>query len=756
MTTSSIAINIDLPELTNLSLRDGQQSTLDSKGWVLDTSKMTKVLVASSKAGFSAAEIAGGQSFQTAISNGYNPFTIADALHNAQEKAKGVKQIDLQMLFRGANALGFRHYDKDVVEATLTEFIKNGITKIRFFDALNDIDNLFLPESLKGREGIIYQAAMCFGNYKQARERYTDDYYVNYLKALIDAGFNAFAIKDMSGQMTPERIEALVPRLQEILKPLGFSLDLHLHSTNEEMSKKALQRAIELGIDSIETVEGPLSGGASHHCLTDLVDHSFCKTAEFKELQTISKSVWSANPNRKDGDIPVDLREKLCDAGVPGGAMPFVVRDLTTQAAVIAHKYQRLRRKKLAATQKFVIQKINTPQNPENKLEVGFNDLVELFIAELKRVCSDAGLPLLVTPTADICCKQAITNLAFARNPYADSLEDRYLNTNGDTGADPRFARLVLGHYGEFKAYDEKDTVYTPEQKVVDFFEKYNPRDLKKAETHPSSSPQGDDMRVARAEAWSLIRRHGCKALSFANFDQLSILCALKPASVPGVDPVAKAIDAYAKRADRVKIGKRGVTFPGYETIMQPIVDHLSALYAADLSLSSKDIMTVKLSGLGNNLYRKLFRTYAALPLTQEVTRVRNTLTNLISSDHTTERLKQASGFVGQSFENLDFRPTNQTEETYIQTREEFKKLTIGELFSALAVMHSLVNSVDKHGTSPVLPAERPITLDDLRQGMLGNVNDGTSKWVSNLRTGVRTRNFRVEADLQSRVSSWR
>ena len=110
-----------LPKLTNLSLRDGQQSTLDSKEWVLDTAKLTQVLRASSLAGFSGAEVAGGQSFQTAISNGYNPFTIADALANAQRRSGQMKELDLQMLFRGANALGFRHYDRDVVEATLNE-----------------------------------------------------------------------------------------------------------------------------------------------------------------------------------------------------------------------------------------------------------------------------------------------------------------------------------------------------------------------------------------------------------------------------------------------------------------------------------------------------------------------------------------------------------------------------------------------------------------------------------------------------------
>lgn len=269
----NVSTEAKLPKLTNLSLRDGQQSTLDSKEWVLDTARMTQVLRASSLAGFSAAEVAGGQSFQTAISNGHNPFTIADALANAQRSSKQIEEIDLQMLFRGANALGFRHYDRDVVEATLNEFIKSGVKKIRFFDALNDIDNLFLPDSVKDKEGVILQAAMCFGHYRHAPERYTDDYYVNYLKELLGKGFNSFAIKDMSGQMTPDRMRLLLPRLQELLEGTGFLLELHLHSTNDSMSKDALLTAIELGVDSIETVEGPLCAGSSHHCLESVSDH---------------------------------------------------------------------------------------------------------------------------------------------------------------------------------------------------------------------------------------------------------------------------------------------------------------------------------------------------------------------------------------------------------------------------------------------------------------------------------------------------
>jgi len=151
-------------------MRDGQQSTLDSPDWIFEPRDFAKGIAASAKAGFHGAEIAGGQSFQIAISRGYNPFTILSSISHATQGSSELKDFELQMLFRGANALGFRHYDKDLLEMTLNEFIKNGITKIRFFDALNDIENLELPESVKAADQVILEGAICFTHYPDAPE----------------------------------------------------------------------------------------------------------------------------------------------------------------------------------------------------------------------------------------------------------------------------------------------------------------------------------------------------------------------------------------------------------------------------------------------------------------------------------------------------------------------------------------------------------------------------------------------------------
>jgi len=421
----------------------------------------------------------------------------------------------------------------------------------------------------------------------------------------------------------------------------------------------------------------------------------------------------------------------------------------------IVAKYKKLKQRAIDKEYQFASDAVR----PKPVLKAGdmrFSEVVGLFVEELKKVCRDAAYPLLVTPTADICCKQAIANLAFGSNPYSEHLTDRYLNANGSTGADPRFTKLVLGHYGELKAYDGTGKTFAPEVMVVEFFEKHNELGLNRVTQHPSKRAKGSDMEDARSAAWKLIHELGSKALSFANFDQLTLMYALKPTSAPGVDPVAKAVHAYADRAQKARINGTGVTFPGYETIMQPVLDHLGALYAVKPELQLEKAMDTRLGDLGINLYRRLFRAYATLPIPQEVTRVLNNFTNLVSSDHTSEELKAAVAFVGQSFRNLDFRPKSQGESSYEEARETFKEQTVGELFSALAITHSMVNSVDKHGTNPKLAAEQAITVKDLRSYSIDKAQQVESAWERKLCFSVKARYCTVENDLHQRIKDWR
>ncbi len=725
------------PKLVDLTMRDGQQSTLDASAWILEPHDLSKVIASLRKAGFHGAEVAGGQSFQIAIGQGYNPFTIAGALSHALKQSGDDEEFSLQMLFRGANALGFRHYDKDLIEITLKEFIKQGITKIRFFDALNDIDNLQLPESIQNTTGTTLEGAVCFTHYTEAPERYTDSYYVSYTQALLDAGYNAIAIKDMSGQLTESRVATLIPALLEILSPLGIPLSLHLHSTNDTASKAALAKALEYDIYAIETVQGCLSGGSAHHSLEAVAPQLITDKNAYQDLSNRISKLWGKNPERRDQQVPQELKDQLCAAGVPGGAMPFVIRDLRQQVSAVRAKY-------LASD------KDASLLSDENN----FSAIVDLFLAELKLVCRDAGLPILVTPTADICCKQAIANLAMGANPHSDSLADRYLNKSGQPNPDPRFAKLILGYYGELKAYDEANTVHGAAPDVIEFFEAHNALKLKKTDTHPSLHSGGNDLKDAQEAAWKLIQIMGAKALSFASFDQLTILYALKPSAGPSVDPIANAVKQYIKHTDAAKIDGRGSIFPEYAILMKPILSYLGAMSALNTVSKEGNILNTKIAQLGDCLGNRLYDIYIDLSLWKNVTSLANHLSKLLSSSNISPELTKAVRHVSDSLSNLDLRPNKSDSISMAQALENFRQLSISELFGSLALINSFVNDVAKHATNPRTYSARSLYIEDLSK-FATSTEMPANAWEASLKRSIITKYGIMKTDFRNRSELW-
>lgn len=734
--------NSKSPKFVNLTLRDGQQSTLAPEDWVFDPADLSKVIAAAHKAGFSGAEIAGGQSFQIAINCGYNPFTILNAVSHAMEYGGFRDDYQLQMLFRGANALGFRHYDKDLIEKTLQEFIKCGIDKIRFFDALNDIDNLRLPASIRAQKDIILEGALCFTHYSDFPERYTDDYYLNYAEALIAEGYTAIAIKDMSGQLTAERVSTLIPALLEKLtsNKRDIPLTLHIHSTHHENSLGAMQQAMQYGVDTIETTEGVLSGGSAHHSLASISPDSIPNTEAYENLQATIAKIWSTTPDRKDHHIPDDLKQQLCAAGVPGGAMPFVIRDLSQQESTIRAKYQASK---------------HTPENTD--LEK-FEAIIDLFILELKQVCSDANLPLLVTPTADICCKQAIANLAFGADPHSGDLAGRYLNSSGQPNPDARFAKLILGHYGELKSYTAGTLNYSPEPEIITFFEAHNAAHLKTITTTAAESTTGDDLRESQQQAWKLIQKLGAGALSFASFDQLTILYALKPyAPQASIDPIQNAVETYLNRSEKSKIDGRGSIFPGYEFLMQPLLCYMRSMFVFNKQLEAKDIVNLPLSSFGTHLCSDLYDIYIDLSIWKNLTNLSNHLSLLFSSSHISPQLTQAAQYVSDTLAQLDLRPEKNEKNRIDQGRQKFTNLTIAELFSSLALINSFVNDVAKHATNPSLYADRSLNLQDISHFLTQQAKQEThTPWQERVRQSLVGKRLRLESDLQKRLENWR
>ena len=707
----SIGITPRQLSVANL-IRDAQQSTLAVGDINFNPVDLARVLSKTSEAGFKFAEVAGGQSFQSAIKQGLNPFTVMEYLDLSTRDAEGKRTVDLQMLFRGANALGFRHYSPALVEAVLNEFIGLGINKIRIFDALNDIDNIYIPESVKKAPGLDLQGALCFGYYAQQKDRYTNKYYLNYAQALLNKGCTSLAIKDMSGQLDEDRAALLVEDLKKAFP--GIKVDLHIHSTDEPKSLEAIKAAIKAGVDGIETVEGPLSGGAAHHSLAS-IDAKY-DTDAYKALVAESERVWGKS-SREDSMISPKIKAKLCAAGVPGGAMPFVLNDLKSTLDTI-------RRNNMAAFANV---------NPNSQLAL-FDKAIELFLEELPKVCKDAGYPLLVTPTADICTKQAIYNLQYGRNLSSDAVRDRYkLKTPGCY--DERFVKLVLGHYGQMKSYTYPgDQSFIQSNDTARKFFKTKLLQMEELSKHPYTKILRDDisangeMAAAREKADKLIAKHGYKALSFASKEQLAMMYVLAPAGGRG-DVIEQALNKYtAKNFADFNKRKIGQPFIGFENLFEPLFKHIDVLTA--LGEKPNNPLDMKISDFGK-LGERMYQVYSNLP---QIKMIRKFLENNSTGLQTATRNFQAN-----------YTALQDGFDTLFKQAEIFGAIRLKDLIIGLAKLWNIPDLIrtgreDSFQESPTFITEHLEKLDTIGTRLAATYSPVVEKqasWQVNASTAV-------------------
>ena len=190
--------------ITETVLRDAHQSLLATR---MTTADMLPILPALDEIGFRSIECWGGATFDSCLR-----FLNEDPWERLRILKKNMPKTPLQMLFRGQNMLGYRHYADDVVEYFVQKSIANGIDVIRIFDALNDIRNLETAINAAKKEGGAHtQVAMSF----TTGEIFTDEYYVKYAKQIEDAGADSICIKDMAALLTPYRAESLVKALKQ-------------------------------------------------------------------------------------------------------------------------------------------------------------------------------------------------------------------------------------------------------------------------------------------------------------------------------------------------------------------------------------------------------------------------------------------------------------------------------------------------------------------------------------------------------------
>ena len=234
-------------KIVETSLRDGHQSLFATR---MTTEEILSVVEDLDKAGYYALEVWGGATFDSCIS-----FLNEDPWQRLRDIKAKCKNTKLQMLFRGQNILGYRHYADDVVDKFVELSIKNGIDVIRIFDALNDVRNLRQAVDSTKKYGGECQIALSY----TTSPIHTVDYYVELAKEIEKMGADSICIKDMAGVLLPEAAYELVSRLKKAVK---LPIELHGHCTGGIM-EMTYKKAIEAGIDRIDTALSPLSGGTS-------------------------------------------------------------------------------------------------------------------------------------------------------------------------------------------------------------------------------------------------------------------------------------------------------------------------------------------------------------------------------------------------------------------------------------------------------------------------------------------------------------
>ena len=351
-------------KITETSLRDGHQSLIATR---MTTAEMIPIIKTMDKVGYYAMEVWGGATYDAEIR-----FLNEDPWERLREIRKRVKNTKLQMLLRGQNLLGYRHYADDIVEKFVELSIKNGIDIIRTFDALNDIRNVKKVVESTKKYGGHSQLAICY----TISPVHTIEYYKKLAFEMQNMGADSIAIKDMSGILLPNVAYKLVSELKSIL---NIPLELHTHST-AGMAGMSVLKAIEAGVDIIDTAISPFGGGTSQPPTESIV--RALQGTEYDtglNLELLKEVEEYFKPIRKkyiDNGIlnpkALEIEPNIVEYQLPGGMLSNLLSQLKAQNA---------------------------------------QDKYEDVLREIPKVRKDLGYPPLVTPMSQMVGTQAVFNV---------------------------------------------------------------------------------------------------------------------------------------------------------------------------------------------------------------------------------------------------------------------------------------------------------------------------------------------------------
>jgi len=371
-------------EITELALRDAHQSLLATR-MALDD--MIPACEDIDNAGYWSVECWGGATFDSCIR-----FLNEDPWERLRTLRKLMPKSRLQMLLRGQNLLGYRHYEDGVVEHFVEKAAANGIDVFRIFDALNDRRNLKTSIAAVKKTGKHAQGAICY----TVSPLHTIEAYAERSEQLKEMGCDSICIKDMAALLRPQPAYDLV---KAIKRRCGSEtlVHVHVHATTG-VTMVSLMKAIEAGCDIVDTAVSSLSLGPGHNpteSLIELLEGSGYETrVDLERVLRISNHFAQIRPRYKEffsENIGVDT--EIFKSQIPGGMISNMESQLRGQGA---------------------------------------GDRLKEVLEEVPRVRKDSGYPPLVTPTSQIVGSQAVFNV----------LMGKYKVLTGE------FADLMLGYYG--------------------------------------------------------------------------------------------------------------------------------------------------------------------------------------------------------------------------------------------------------------------------------------------------------------------
>ena len=410
--------------ITDTILRDAHQSQAATR---MRTDEMVPVLEQLDEIGYYSLEAWGGATFDTCLR-----FLNEDPWERLRTLRKYLKKTPIQMLLRGQNLLGYRHYSDDVVRAFVGKSIENGVKVVRVFDALNDTRNLQTSIKAIKEYGGICEAAISY----TTSPVHTTDYFVKLAKELEGMGADNICIKDMANLLLPYTAYDLVSRLKKELKP---ETKVHLHTHNTAGTGDMVNlKAIEAGVDIVDCALSPLGNGTSQPATEPLVATLAGTPYDTgidiqKLLPIVNHFKGVAERLKADGFLSpkvlsIDINALIYQ--VPGGMLSNLISQLKQQ-------------------------------NKADKLgEV---------LAEVPNVRKDCGYPPLVTPSSQIVGTQAVLNVLSG---------ERYKMVTKE------FKGILRGEYGKLPAEpdpavmkkcigNEKRITYRPADDLKPEYEKF-------------------------------------------------------------------------------------------------------------------------------------------------------------------------------------------------------------------------------------------------------------------------------------------